>query len=314
MVIGKVIQSSVRWAARISLFCLPIPHISAAPLRLPYPVEHRLVEDAETLNVEPEKLRLARLSLIRATELSEPVNSRTAGSPMGLYFTWKNIHGSNATAVLEFLFEKMRSVASAAQTEWYYTWSTTFAADILSEMARIDPTKAMAFAHSWPKPNLTGRSEQKYNYFFDSIAYPYLKRKAAEDLDEALALLEQFARERDGTRPDQRIRVHIAARLRSFGRMEEGLELIRTGHEQFRATVPDEQLVLDFLSSLRSLSDLDVELFFEGVELLDQKMDELPWDEPFSHLFSKDKRSEVPVTKRERTLPVSYTHLRAHET
>ena len=117
MAIGNVIKTSVRWAVRISLFCLPIPHISAVPFGLPYPVEHELVEDAEELNIEPEKLRLARLSLVRATELAEPVNSRAAGSPMGLYFTWKTIHGSNATAVLELLFEKMRSVASGAQTD-----------------------------------------------------------------------------------------------------------------------------------------------------------------------------------------------------
>jgi hypothetical protein len=39
-------------------------------------------------------------------------------------------------------------------------------------------------------------------------------------------------------------------------------------------------------------------------------MDELPWDEPYSHFFSKDKRSKVPVTKREKNL-LSIVHCRA---
>ena len=129
--------------SRTVIACLVLlitPLVSAATLQLPYPVDHNLIEDAETLKVDPEKLRLARLSLITATELADPVNAKAAGSPMGLYYAWKAIHHSNSAIVLEFLFEKMRTVASAAQTNWYYTWSTTFAAEILSEMARIDPT------------------------------------------------------------------------------------------------------------------------------------------------------------------------------
>lgn len=251
MASGKAIQNSVKLGFWVGLVWLAHPHLCAAPLRLPYSVDDNLVEDAETLNVEPEKLRLARLSLIRATEIADLVTEKAATSPMPLYSLWESIDNANFPAVLEFLFEDLRMVAVGAEREWNYEWATSFAASVLSELAESDIRRAMALAKQWPKPPIPGHSELRNRYFFDRVVFPHLQRKANQDPDEALVLVKQFAQEQEGTRPDQRIRIAIAGQFLSTGRKDETLELIRMSHHLFQASVPGEELVTDFVLSLQ---------------------------------------------------------------